>query len=143
MRTNVGRSVGGTGQVPNEGGAIAAVAEQRLLNAKYLASLWNTLNAPHPGVDYMIHHLLSHNDTPDWLKVNEFFLEQLAYLAKRMDAIREGDRTLLDNTMLMLCSSMRNGQHDASRLPVVMLGGGGGRTKGGQNLDYAKYAACT
>ncbi len=38
----------------------------------------------------------------------------------------------------MLCSSMRNGHHDASRLPVVMLGGGGGRIKGGQNLDYAE-----
>jgi len=36
----------------------------------------------------------------------------------------------------MLCSSMIHGSHDASQLPVVMLGGGGGRIKGGQNLDY-------
>jgi len=40
------------------------------------------------------------------------------------------------NSMLMLCSSRLNGHHDASQLPVVMLGGGGGRVKGGQNLDY-------
>ncbi len=95
-----------------------------------------TLRFPHLGVDYMIHHLLSHSDTDDWLKVNQFFLEQVAYIARRMDAVQEGDRTLLDNCMLMLCSSMLNGHHDASQLPVVMLGGGGGRIKGGKNLDY-------
>ncbi len=95
-----------------------------------------TLRFPHLGVDYMIHHLLSHNDTDDWLKVNQFFLEQVAYIARRLDSIQEGDRTALDNSMLMLCSSMLNGHHDANQLPVVMLGGGGGRIKGGRNLDY-------
>ena len=96
-----------------------------------------TLRFPHLGVDYMIHHLLSHNDTDDWLKVNQFFLEQMAYLARRMDAIQEGDRTLLDNSMLMLCSSMLNGHHDATQLPIVMLGSAGGQIQGGQNLDYS------
>jgi hypothetical protein len=95
-----------------------------------------TLRFPHLGVDYMIHHLLSHSDTDDWLKVNQFFLQQVAYIAGRMDKIQEGDRTLLDNSMLMLCSSMLTGHHDATKLPVVMVGGGGGRIKGGQNLDY-------
>ncbi|HRX79033.1 MAG TPA: DUF1552 domain-containing protein, partial [Pirellulaceae bacterium] len=95
-----------------------------------------TLRFPHLGVDYMIHHLLSHNDTDDWLKVNQFFLEQVAYIARRLDAIQEGERTALDNSMVMLCSSMLNGHHDATRLPVVMLGGAGGKLKGGQNLDY-------
>ena len=95
-----------------------------------------TLRFPHLKVDYMIHHLLSHSDSADWLKVNQFFLEQVAYVARRMDSIQEGDRTLLDNSMLMLCSSMLHGGHDANQLPVVMLGGGGGRIKGGQNLNY-------
>ncbi len=95
-----------------------------------------TLRFPHLGVDYMIHHLLSHNDTNDWLKVNQFFLKQMAYIARRLDGIQEGERTALDNTMLVLCSSMLTGHHDASQLPVVMLGGGGGRIKGGQNLNY-------
>jgi hypothetical protein len=95
-----------------------------------------TLRFPHLGVDYMIHHLLSHSDTEDWLKVNQFFLEQMAYIARRLDAIQEGERTALDNSMIMLCSSMLNGHHDASQLPVVMVGGAGGQLKGGQNLDY-------
>ena len=97
-----------------------------------------TLRFPHIGVDYMIHHLLSHTDNADWLKVNQFFLEQMAYIARRLDAIQEGPRTALDNTMLMLCSSMITGHHDAKQLPVVMLGGAGGRIKGGRNLDYLK-----
>ncbi|MFP6576497.1 MAG: DUF1552 domain-containing protein [Pirellulaceae bacterium] len=96
-----------------------------------------TLRFPHIGVDYMIHHLLSHNDTDDWLKVNQFFLKQMAYIARRMDSIQEGDRTLLDNSMVMLCSSMLTGHHEATKLPVVILGGAGGKIRGGQNLDYS------
>jgi hypothetical protein len=89
------------------------------------------------GIDYMIHHLLSHSDGEDWLKVNQFFMEQVAYLARRLDAIQEGPRTLLDNTMLLVCSSMMAGaKHDNDQLPVVLLGGAGGRIKGGRVLDY-------
>ena len=75
----------------------------------------------------MIHHLLSHSDTADWLKVNQFFVEQLAYIARKLDAIQEGERTALDNSMLLFCSSMLTGSHDATQLPVVLLGGGGGK----------------
>ena len=96
----------------------------------------SSLRFPNLGVDYMIHHLLSHSDTADWLKVNQFFLTQLAYIAGKLDAIQEGERTALDNTMLLYCSSMLTGSHDNSQLPVVLLGGGGGRIKGGRVLDY-------
>jgi hypothetical protein len=96
----------------------------------------SSLRFPNLGVDYMIHHLLSHSDTADWLKVNRFFVEQVAYIAKKLDSIQEGPRTALDNTMMMYCSSMLTGNHDATQLPVVVLGGGGGRIKGGQVLDY-------
>src|SRR4029079_15536563 len=77
----------------------------------------SSLRFPSLGVDYMIHHLLSHSDTADWLKVNQFFVEQLGYIARRLDRIQEGDRTLLDNSMLLFCSSMMTGSHDATRLP--------------------------
>jgi hypothetical protein len=96
----------------------------------------SSLRFPNLGVDYMNHHLLSHSDTDDWLKVNRFFVEQVAYIARKLDSIQEGSRTALDNTMLLFCSSMLTGSHDASQLPVVLLGGGGGRIKGGRVLDY-------
>ncbi len=89
------------------------------------------------GIDYMIHHLLSHSDGEDWLKVNQFFMEQLAYIARKLDAIQEGPRTLLDNTMLMHCSSMMAGaKHNNDELPIIVLGGAGGRLKTGRTLDY-------
>jgi len=96
----------------------------------------SSLRFPHLNVDYMIHHLLSHSDTEDWLKVNQFFLEQLAYIARKLDAIQEGERTALDNSMLLYCSSMLTGNHDATNLPVVLMGGAGGKLKGGRVLDY-------
>ncbi len=96
----------------------------------------SSLRFPNLNVDYMIHHLLSHNDTDDWLKVNRFFVSQLAYIARKLDAIQEGERTALDNSMLMFCSSMMTGGHDATKLPVVMVGRGGGKIAGGRVLDY-------
>ncbi len=97
----------------------------------------SSLRFPNLGVDYMIHHLLSHSDGADWMKVNTFFVEQLAYITRKMASIQEGSRTLLDNSMLMYCSSMMTGNHNNDQLPVVMLGGGGGRIKGGRALDYS------
>jgi len=97
----------------------------------------SALRFPNLGVDYMIHHLLSHSLTSDdWLKVNRFFIQQLAYIARKLDAIQEGGRTALDNSMIMLCSSMLTGAHDATQLPVVMVGRGGGQLKTGRVLDY-------
>ncbi len=96
----------------------------------------SSLRFPHLGVDYMIHHLLSHSDTADWLKVNQFFLEQMAYIAKKLDGIQEGERTALDNTTMMYLSSMMTGGHNNDQLPVVMVGGAGGRIQGGRVIDY-------
>ena len=96
----------------------------------------SSLRFPNLGVDYMIHHLLSHTDSADWLKVNRFFVEQVAYVARKLDAIQEGERTALDNSMLMFCSSMMTGGHDATQLPLVILGKGGGTLESGRVLDY-------
>ncbi len=96
----------------------------------------SSLRFPHLGVDYMIHHLLSHSDGADWLKVNQFFVEQLGYIARKLDGIQEGDRTLLDNSMLMMCSSMMTGGHNNDQLPVVIVGQGGGRIETGRSLNY-------
>src|SRR5262245_33018494 len=96
----------------------------------------SSLRFPHLKIDYMIHHLLSHTDGADWLKVNQFFTEQVSYIAKKLDAVQEGDRTLLDNSMVLFCSSMMTGKHNTDQLPEVVLGRGGGRIKTGRILDY-------
>jgi hypothetical protein len=94
---------------------------------------------PAQGIDYMIHHLLSHSDGADWLIVNRFFTEQLAHVARRLDAILEGERTALDNSLILYCSSMMAGaKHDNDQLPMVMLGRAGGKIETGRALDYSK-----
>ena len=90
-----------------------------------------------PHLDVHIgHHELSHRNNNHWLKVNQFFLEQFGYIARKLDAIQEGDRTALDNSMLMYCSSMLTGSHIATQLPVAILGSAGGRLETGRILDY-------
>jgi hypothetical protein len=97
----------------------------------------SSLRFPKLGVDYMIHHLLSHTDNDDWLKVNQFFTQQMAYIANKLDKVQEGERTALDNSMILLMSSMMEGStHDCTQLPAVLIGGAGGRLKGGRVLDY-------
>ena len=51
----------------------------------------------------------------------------------------EGERSLLDNSMIMLLSSLMDGNsHDSRQLPVLLAGGGGGTIKGGRVIDYSK-----
>jgi hypothetical protein len=107
------------------------------LNNDHSSLRFPNLKAQKGGaIDYMIHHLLSHTGSQDWLTVNQFFTEQVAYIAKRLDAIQEGDRTLLDNSMILYCSSMMTGGHNNKQLPVVLLGRGGGQIRTGRVLDY-------
>lgn len=96
----------------------------------------SSLRFPHLKIDYMIHHLLSHSDGADWLRVNQFFAEQVAYVAKKLDEVQEGERTLLDNSMLLYMSSMMTGNHNNDQLPVVMIGRGGGQIATGRVHDY-------
>jgi hypothetical protein len=108
------------------------------LNNDHSSLRFPNLASERPGqhIDYMIHHLLSHTNNNDWLRVNQFFTAQVAYIAARLERIQEGTRTLLDNTMLLYCSSMLTGNHENDRLPVVLLGRGGGRIRTGRILDY-------
>ena len=93
------------------------------------------LRFPHLGIE-VGHHELSHRNNANYLKVNQFMFGQMAYIAGKLDAVKEGERTALDNTIMMYCSSMMSGSHNASQLPVVLLGGCGGKLKGGRILDY-------
>ena len=82
------------------------------------------------------HHQMAHTQPHELVGVNQFFTSQLAYLCARMEEVKEGDRTLLDNTAIMHCSSMIHGNHDSRQLPVILLGGAGGKLRGGRTLDY-------
>jgi hypothetical protein len=84
------------------------------------------------------HHHLSHSRWTDELrKVDEFHVQQFAYLVERMDSIREADgSSLLDNTIFTYGSGLGNGgSHTYKQLPIVVAGGGGGRLKTGFHLQ--------
>jgi hypothetical protein len=69
--------------------------------------------------------------------VSRYYVSQLAYLAGRLDAMPEGDGTVLDNSCLIFLSNMWSGtKHDNSRLPLILAGGLGGTLKTGRVLDF-------
>ena len=97
----------------------------------------SSLQFPNLGISHIIHHMLSHQESENWLRVNQHFVSHVAYVAKRLHEIQEGERTLLDNSLILFCSSMlTGGGHDASQLPVVLLCQAGGQLKSGRTLDY-------
>jgi hypothetical protein len=85
------------------------------------------------------HHPSSHDDRSDaYLRVTRYYCGQLAYLAGRLAAMPEGERTVLDHSCLMFMSSMWSGSaHDSSKVPVLTVGGLGGALETGRVLDYA------
>jgi hypothetical protein len=84
------------------------------------------------------HHSASHDDLSDgYERISRFHLSQMAYLAQRLDAMPEGEGTVLDNSCVLFLSNMWSGwKHDNMKLPVVMAGGLGGTFKTGRALDY-------
>jgi hypothetical protein len=86
------------------------------------------------------HHPASHDDQSDaYERVSRYYCSQLAYLAGRLDAMREGEGTVLDNSCLLFISSMWSGsKHDSTKVPVLLAGGLGGTLETGRVLDYTK-----
>ena len=84
------------------------------------------------------HHGASHDDLSDsYERISRFHLSQLAYLAGKLDAMPEGEGTVLDNCCLLWLSNMWAGwKHDNMKLPVVLAGGLGGSLETGRALDY-------
>jgi hypothetical protein len=93
----------------------------------------------YPFLDVRLaHHPASHEDNSDaYERVTRYYVGQLAYLAGRLAAMREGDTTVLDNSCLLFVSSMWSGtKHDSSKVPVLLVGGLGGALGTGRVLDY-------
>ena len=95
-----------------------------------------------PGVRGALHLDLTHNgNAPEleamYLKTNQFHVQQFTYLVQRLKAIDEGGSSLLDNSILMLASSLFDGNaHGADQLPFVLAGKAGGALQTGRVLDY-------
>ena len=88
------------------------------------------------------HHAASHDNASDsYERIAHFHVAQYAYLASKLDSMKEGNGTVLDNSCLMFMSNMFVGRkHDNSRLPLVLAGGLGGTLQTGRSLNYLSDA---
>ncbi|MCA9024310.1 MAG: DUF1552 domain-containing protein [Planctomycetaceae bacterium] len=94
------------------------------------------------GVQGSLHLDLTHNGRDEeleamYLKTNQFHFQQFGYLLQRLSEIDEGGQTLLDNSLLIGCSNLFDGdKHQADRMPFVIAGRGGGSLETGRVLNY-------
>jgi hypothetical protein len=83
------------------------------------------------------HHPLTHaeaNGGPHLGKTVRFVMKNFAYLARKLAELREGDGTLLDNTVILGTSEHASaGKHDYKDHPFLLVGRGGGRLRAGQH----------
>lgn len=94
------------------------------------------------GVPDGHHSVTHHQNDPDKIaktqKIDEHHVKSFAYLVKRLGETPDGDGTLLDHTLLLYGSSIRDGNvHDHHDLPLVLAGGRSAGVKGGRHLVYA------
>ncbi|MBK5294004.1 MAG: DUF1552 domain-containing protein [Acidobacteriia bacterium] len=93
------------------------------------------------GVSAGHHDVSHHQNDVDKLRqyqlVNRWHIQQYAYLLGKLKAMKEGDGTVLDNSMILFGSALSDGnRHDPHKLPLVLAGGGGGRIATGQHLIF-------
>lgn len=94
------------------------------------------------GVQGSLHLDLTHNGHDPkreamYLKTNQYHAQQFAYLVARMKEIDEGGQSMLDNSLLLFCSNLFDGdRHQADEMPMLLAGRGGGSLKTGRILDY-------
>ena len=90
------------------------------------------------------HHDMSHHQKdPDKLRqyqlINRWHIEQFAYLLRKLRGMKEGDSTVLDNSMVLFGSALSDGNsHNPHQLPLVLGGRAGGRIDSGQHLVYSE-----
>jgi hypothetical protein len=106
-----------------------------------LARETSTRSYPNIGVTDPWHPLSHHQNDPEKLaklsKVNAYHCSLLAYFLERMRATPDGDGNLLDHSIYVYGSGMGNSQeHDHRNVPMLLLGGGYGKLKGGRHIKY-------
>jgi hypothetical protein len=90
------------------------------------------------------HHSMSHHgNNPEKMavfsKLNTYHVETLAYFLKKLQAIPDGDGTLLDHTVTLYGSGMSDGNtHNNYNVPVVLVGGKDQALRGNRHLKYPK-----
>ncbi|MQA91433.1 MAG: DUF1552 domain-containing protein [Gemmatimonas sp.] len=96
---------------------------------------------PQIGVPEAHHPLSHHNDQPQLVehmsKINRYHTELFTKYLAKLSATPDGDVSLLDNMTILYGSGISNStRHSGDNLPLLLVGGGAGRLKGGQHIKY-------
>jgi Protein of unknown function (DUF1552) len=96
---------------------------------------------PQIGVPEAHHPLSHHNDVPDLIahmsKINRYHTQLFSQYLAKLRATADGDGSLLDHTTILYGSGISNSnRHSGDNLPLLVVGGGAGRLKGGRHLAY-------
>jgi hypothetical protein len=90
------------------------------------------------------HHAISHDFSSSGTNFNAYnaiqtwYAEQVAYFLGKLDGYQEGERTLLDNTLVLWATEIgESTQHDLTLMPYVLAGSAGGAIKAGRYLDFS------
>ena len=89
------------------------------------------------------HHDTSHHQNNEdklraYQRINRWHIEQFAYLLGKLHDMQERDSTVLENSMILYGSGLRDGNsHNPHNLPILVGGQAGGRLATGQHLTYS------
>jgi hypothetical protein len=91
------------------------------------------------GVETGHHEASHHGKNADKLRqyqiINQWHVEQYAYLLGKLSAMKEAGSTVLDNSMILFASALSDGdRHDPHKIPLVLAGRAGGRIDSGQHI---------
>ena len=99
---------------------------------------------PHIGVPEghhtVSHHQLNPHNIEQYTKINTHQVSLFSKLIDRMHNTPDGDGSLLDHSIMMYGTGMGDGDHHTPyNLPVILVGGGSGKMKGGRHIKYAMH----
>lgn len=88
------------------------------------------------GHHSLSHHQLDQEKIAKIEKIDLFYMRQFAYYMERMQSFKDADgSTMLDNSMVVYCSGLSDGnRHRHDDLPVIVAGRAGGSFKAGRHV---------
>ncbi|HTA69643.1 MAG TPA: DUF1552 domain-containing protein [Bryobacteraceae bacterium] len=97
---------------------------------------------PQIGVPEAHHPLSHHNDIPELIahmsKINRYHTQLFSQYLTKLRATPDGDGSLLDHMTILYGSGISNStRHSGENLPLLVVGGAGGRLKGGRHITYS------
>ena len=97
---------------------------------------------PQIGVPEAHHPLSHHENKPELVehmsKINRYHTQLFSKYLAKLRATPDGDGTLLDHMTILYGGGISNStRHSGDNLPLLVVGGGAGRLKGGRHLTYA------